>query len=55
MCSAVNSEMRLLKLDAVMQVQEKNVEQLLSAASYLQIDSVMDACSEVILWKLSCA
>lgn len=29
------------------QVEEKIVEQLLSAASFLQIDSVMDACSEV--------
>lgn len=36
-------------LDAVLQLEEQFIEQLLSAASYLQMDSIMDACSQVTL------
>ncbi|KAL3148447.1 hypothetical protein ABBQ38_15519 [Trebouxia sp. C0009 RCD-2024] len=35
-------------------VEEKNVEQLLSAASYLQIDSVLDSCSEFLAHQGCC-
>lgn len=34
-------------LDAILQLEEQMLEQLLSAASYLQMDSIMDACSQV--------
>ena len=33
--------------EAVLQLGELNIEQLLSAASYLQMDSIVDACSQV--------
>ena len=34
-------------LDAILQLEEQIIEQLLSAASYLQMDSILDACSQV--------